>query len=55
MSKNIEAYKRSALVVYKLIETLKRLQLANPQMGWHGRHREDNVIRAWKYGKTYGK
>ena len=55
MSKDIEAYKRSAMVVSRLIETLKRLKLARPEIGFYGRHREDNIIRAWKYGKKHGK
>lgn len=55
MSKDIEAYKRSAVIVHRLIETLRRLKLVHPEIGFYGRHREDNIIRAWQYGKKYGK
>lgn len=54
MSKELEANKRSALLVYRLIETLKRLELAHPMIGFHARHREDNIIKMWKYGKQHG-
>lgn len=51
---DIEIHKRSANAIHRLIETLKRLKLAHPEIGYHGRHREDNIIKAWKYGKKYG-
>lgn len=55
MSYDIEAHKRSALIVHRLVETLKRLKLAHPEIGYYGRHREDNIIKAWQYGKKFGK
>ena len=55
MSKEIELYKVSALTTYKFIETLKRLKLADPQIGFYGRNREDGIIKTWRYGKKYGK
>lgn len=54
MSNIVAAYKRSANIVNRLMETLKRLELAHPEIGFHGRHREDNIIKAWQYGKKYG-
>lgn len=55
MSKDIELHKRSALVLYRLVETLKRLNIANPEIGFYGRHREDNIVKMWQYGKKHGK
>jgi len=55
VSKDIELHKRNALIVYRLIETLKRFKLANPQIGFYGRNREDGIIKTWRYGKKHGK
>jgi len=55
MSKDVEVHKRSATIVYMFVEALKRLELAHPMVGYYGRHREDNIIRVWQYGKKYGK
>jgi len=65
VSKDIESHKRSAFILYGFIETLKRLKLANPIMGYYslaspimgyyGRHREDDIVRMWQYGKKHGK
>ena len=54
MSDNIETYKKSASAVSRLIETMKRLDLVKPEIGYYGRHREDNIIKAWRFGKRYG-
>jgi len=43
------------MIVNSLIQTLKRLELAHPEIGFSGRDREDRIIKAWIYGKKYGK
>lgn len=51
---DVETYKINASIIHRLIETLRRVELMRSEVDFYGRHREDNIIKAWHYGKKYG-